>query len=939
MPDGDVSDSSGLNKVGRFLDILANAELLSAADLALIEQSWRPRANDDSQLLAKELVQQSKLTRYQAAAIYQGKTKGLVLGDYVVLDKLGAGGMGTVYKATQRSTGQTVAIKILSTIRSPDSAKRFQRESQMAARLNHPNIVRASEATVFNQQHFFVMEYVEGVDLSNYLRKHGPLPWQQAVQCVVQAARALEYAHSQGVIHRDIKPGNLFLTRDGVIKILDMGLARLNEAADVMNGEAHGGLTQTGQVMGTVDYMAPEQALHAKHADARADIYGLGCSLYRLIAGELPFQGESVVEKILAHREQPIPYLRAVKSDVPPSLDVVVQRMLAKRPDDRFQTMRELADALENVTSVPATSTPIALPVAVSYAPVSSAPWSPAPAVVESVSIATETQSSRRYAPLISAAAAIVVAVGAGIATFQWARQSPSPVAEQAAKVAPKIASPAKASPTSKSSSPPPVTDSAVPKPKPPIVASVNVAAPNPSATAQPPAPARSAPVTSAVAAKATSPSPVATASPTVQVVMDPAEAELHRQYAEGLFRIGGRAQCEWSRGSVLVDSVDKLPAAPFRVTSVSLSYTWPQPLRDADLRELTALSSLRNLNIDGRDNQLSPEGVSMLCKQLPNLEQLTGSGIQARFDVASFKALRDAANLRHLNTMLPSRNSLGDVIPHWTKLEKLVVSGPDIHGEAIAAIAASPSLKDVSIHFAQQLKDQDLVKLQSNNTIRDIKLVQVGITDEGLATLASMPALRTMELDYCKISGKGFAAARRSTMANLAVQASSIDNVGIAEIAKLESLSILGLSTMQGVTDEGLQSLKNAKSITSLHFRDMPLTGAAIAHWASLPKLRFLFFHKIPLNSTTLADLGNLPQLEYLTLGTCNTTDDALTKLRIPPRLIELVLSSCPLTDASVPTLSKFTTLKTLDLRGTELTAAGVARLRAALPNVRVLK
>ena len=288
---------------------------------------------------------------------------------------------------------------------------------------------------------------------------------------------------------------------------------------------------------------------------------------------------------------------------------------------------------------------------------------------------------------------------------------------------------------------------------------------------------------------------------------------------------------------------------------------------------------------------------------------------------------------------MLPSRGSLGDVLPHWTKLERLVVSGPDIHEEAIAAIAASPSLKDVSIHFAQQLKDQDLVKLQSNNTIRDLKLVQVGISDEGLATLASMPALRTLELDYCKITGKGFAAARRSTMANLAVQASSIDNAGIAEIAKLESLSILGLSTMQGVTDEGLQSLKNAKSITSLHFRDMPLTGAAIAHWASLPKLRYLFFHKIPLNDATLADLGNLSQLEYLTLGTCNTTDDALTKLRIPPRLIELVLSPSPLTDASVPTLSKFTTLKTLDLRGTELTAAGIARLRFALPNVQVLK
>jgi serine/threonine protein kinase len=302
--------------------------------------------------LVTVLYRTGKLTKYQVQAVYEGKTKGLVFGQYVVLDKLGAGGMGVVLKAQHRRMKRTVAIKVLSSaaMKQAGTVERFHREAEAAAKLSHPNIVTAYDADEHQGMHYLAMEYVEGKDLATVVKEHGPLPVQQAVECILQAARGLQYAHSRGIVHRDIKPGNLLLDNEGTVKILDMGLARIVGAEAALGGAER--LTTTGQVMGTCDYMAPEQSLDTHQADARADIYSLGCTLFRLLTGNPPYRGETFAKLFLMHLESPIPSLCEARPEVPESLDAVFRRMLAKKPEDRYQSMTEVAAELEAVLAV-----------------------------------------------------------------------------------------------------------------------------------------------------------------------------------------------------------------------------------------------------------------------------------------------------------------------------------------------------------------------------------------------------------------------------------------------------------------------------------------------------------------------------------------------------------------------------------------------------------
>jgi hypothetical protein len=340
----------------QFVKSLSESGLFAVAD---VRQFVGKVPTKDPRKLALELVKQQKLTRYQATRLLTGKSKGLVLGKYAILEPLGEGGMGVVYKARHLGLNRVVALKVLPpelTIKQT-ALKRFRREVQAAAKLHHPNIVAALDAGEAKGVHFLVMDYVKGCDLSQWVKKNGPLPMDRAVDCIFQSAQGLAYAHAAGIIHRDIKPSNLLLAEApgspsvGLVKILDMGLARIDKAGNSSGNETvTDELTQTGSIMGTCDYMAPEQAMNVKTADRRADIYSLGCTLYYLLTGKTMYGGETGMEKVFAHRENPIPPLPGASK----TLEAVFRRMVAKQPEDRYQSMADLIADLQMCVGKPA---------------------------------------------------------------------------------------------------------------------------------------------------------------------------------------------------------------------------------------------------------------------------------------------------------------------------------------------------------------------------------------------------------------------------------------------------------------------------------------------------------------------------------------------------------------------------------------------------------
>jgi serine/threonine protein kinase/WD40 repeat protein/tetratricopeptide (TPR) repeat protein len=299
--------------------------------------------------LSRRLIKVGKLTPYQAAAIYQKTSRGLLIGNYLILDKLGQGGMGVVFKATHRRLGRVGALKILppSFARDQSAVMRFRREVEAAGRVKHPNLVAAVDADEDRGVHFLVMEYVDGRDLDRIVADRGPMPVNEAVDCMIQAARGLEAAHAQGIIHRDIKPGNLMLDASGTVRVLDLGLARIVDATNPFNKTAAGRLTQSGMYMGTIDYMAPEQAEDSHRVDHRADIYSLGCTLFYLLTGREPFPEATVLKRMVAHMERPAPSLRASRPDVPLGIESAYQKMMAKRPEDRPASMTEVIAYLQ----------------------------------------------------------------------------------------------------------------------------------------------------------------------------------------------------------------------------------------------------------------------------------------------------------------------------------------------------------------------------------------------------------------------------------------------------------------------------------------------------------------------------------------------------------------------------------------------------------------
>lgn len=270
------------------------------------------------------------------------------IGHYKVIDVLGSGGMGAVYLAENPHLDRKVAVKVVKASRSlhQSSLDRFSREMKAVGKLRHPNIVQALDGGVVDGQPYLVMEYLEGSDLSHYVKhcvtEHGPLPVKQACDIIRQVAAGLDYAHRLGYVHRDIKPSNLWMMPDGTVKILDFGLVGLLEPE---NGIPTTGETNEGMILGSLDFMPPEQVGNVKKADNRSDIYSLGCTLFYLLTGNPPFGKKThpeLADKIAAHAKEDLPPLSRFRKDVPASIDALLRKMTAKRPADRFQQASEI---------------------------------------------------------------------------------------------------------------------------------------------------------------------------------------------------------------------------------------------------------------------------------------------------------------------------------------------------------------------------------------------------------------------------------------------------------------------------------------------------------------------------------------------------------------------------------------------------------------------
>lgn len=273
---------------------------------------------------------------------------GQQLGDYVVKERIGAGSMGAVYRAEHRLMGRQVAIKILSGTTSHDlnSQRRFLREVRAFAKLSHSNIISAFDARIEGELLYLVTEWVQGENLAQRVARTGPLVCREALELILQAARGLHYAHSQGIVHRDVKPSNLLLDQDGTVKVLDLGLSRLLMDDDESSPEV---LTQSMHLLGTVAYMSPEQARSPLASDQRSDIYSLGCTLYFLLTGKPPYLGSTNVDVLFSHARDPIPNVREACKTADTQTASLVRSMLAKEPLDRPASMNEIAQKIERM--------------------------------------------------------------------------------------------------------------------------------------------------------------------------------------------------------------------------------------------------------------------------------------------------------------------------------------------------------------------------------------------------------------------------------------------------------------------------------------------------------------------------------------------------------------------------------------------------------------
>lgn len=339
-----------ITSVDSFLDVVRKSKVLDDEKLThFIETlSTAEPPLERPEQVAQRLYQDGLLSYFQSKQLLQGRWRRFIIGQkYRLIELIGQGGMGAVYLCEHLTLKRPVAVKVMpeEKVKAPGALERFQREARAIAQLDHNNIVRAFDMGCDEGVHFMVMEYVDGVNLERLVTKHFKdkgLSLSRAAYYTVQTALALQHAHEIGWIHRDIKPANILVDRQGCVKLLDLGLSRLFEGdTDQLTKKF-----DEGNVLGTADYIAPEQALDVSAADIRSDIYGLGCTLYFLLAGRAPFQKGSVAQKLVWHQTKYPDHIHTVRPDLPEEINQIIFRMIAKKKEERFSEPMDVVEAL-----------------------------------------------------------------------------------------------------------------------------------------------------------------------------------------------------------------------------------------------------------------------------------------------------------------------------------------------------------------------------------------------------------------------------------------------------------------------------------------------------------------------------------------------------------------------------------------------------------------
>jgi eukaryotic-like serine/threonine-protein kinase len=328
---------------------LAHKSQLAEADaidglVASIKADYGGELPENADDVAKEFKKAGLLTQWHCEKMLQGKYRGFFLGKHKLLGHLGSGGMSTVYLAEHLVMHHKRAVKVLpkSKLGKNSYLLRFQQEAKAIAALNHPNIVRAFDIDNENDTHYIVMEYVDGLDIQSLVKKHGPLSFDQVADFTLQSAAGLQHAHDRGLIHRDVKPANLLVNSQGVVKVLDLGLALFADEEQASLTMEH-----NDKVLGTADYLAPEQAINSHNIDFRADIYSLGCSMYFMLTGKPPFPEGSIAQRIAKHQKVMPDDIRKKRPDCPGELDGICVKMMQKDPRFRYADCNQIVEVLQ----------------------------------------------------------------------------------------------------------------------------------------------------------------------------------------------------------------------------------------------------------------------------------------------------------------------------------------------------------------------------------------------------------------------------------------------------------------------------------------------------------------------------------------------------------------------------------------------------------------